>query len=108
MITEQKIPETLKIKCLVCKPEEKIGQLIALWEEYPRYKFMVYFANGAEVDFFFKYLSGITNRYVCCFIHILTRYLIYTLTATLMLPYTILTILQIPSLPPRKDGPKET
>jgi ATP-dependent RNA helicase DDX55/SPB4 len=62
-IKEQRIPETLTVKCLVCKPEEKIGHLLKLWDLYKDKKFIVYFANGASVDFFFKYLCSISKRF---------------------------------------------
>jgi hypothetical protein len=54
ILTEQNIPESLKVEYLICNTLGKISQLLALFSEYPDKKFIVYFANGACVDFYYK------------------------------------------------------
>jgi ATP-dependent RNA helicase DDX55/SPB4 len=62
VLTEQKIPASLSIQYLVCEPEEKVKKLMTLLKQYPTSKYMIYFSNGASVDYYFKvYLSLIRH-----------------------------------------------
>jgi hypothetical protein len=54
ILTEQSIPESLKVEYLICNTLGKISQLLALFSEYSDKKIIVYFANGACVDFYYK------------------------------------------------------
>ncbi|KAI8897322.1 P-loop containing nucleoside triphosphate hydrolase protein [Globomyces pollinis-pini] len=62
VLSEQKVPTTLEIQYLICKPEEKLTQLLLLFQKYSEKKFMVYFSTGACVDYYFKVLSQLS----CC------------------------------------------
>lgn len=57
VLTEQKIPSTLRIYYRICEAHEKLGHLINILLEAPEMKFMVYFSTGACVDYYFRLLS---------------------------------------------------
>jgi ATP-dependent RNA helicase DDX55/SPB4 len=59
LLTEQKIPATLSIQYLVCEPDVKIHKLISLLNTHKSSKSIIYFSNGASVDFYFKIFSGL-------------------------------------------------
>jgi ATP-dependent RNA helicase DDX55/SPB4 len=54
VITEQKIPSSLSIQYIICDADKKMRMLFALLDEFPMSKSIIYFANAAGVDFFYK------------------------------------------------------
>ncbi|KAJ3269759.1 hypothetical protein HDV01_001060 [Terramyces sp. JEL0728] len=59
MISEQKVPSTLEMFYLIAKPEEKTARLISILKNHKEKKFIIYFATGALVDFYYKILKNI-------------------------------------------------
>ncbi|OMH85597.1 ATP-dependent rRNA helicase SPB4 [Zancudomyces culisetae] len=55
--SEQKTPETLSIKYLVCPADRKLAQIFRLVASNPLQKYIVYFSTCAAVDYFYKLFS---------------------------------------------------
>ncbi|RKO83735.1 P-loop containing nucleoside triphosphate hydrolase protein, partial [Blyttiomyces helicus] len=58
---EQRTPSSLEIGYVICRPDEKLAQLMHLIRREGDKKFIVYFATCACVDYFFKILSSLTQ-----------------------------------------------
>ncbi|KAJ3359133.1 hypothetical protein HDU91_005001 [Kappamyces sp. JEL0680] len=56
LVTEQSVPKSLVVEYMIVQPDEKLAHLLQLFATHSDKKFIVYFSNGACVDYFFKLL----------------------------------------------------
>jgi ATP-dependent RNA helicase DDX55/SPB4 len=62
-ITEQSIPSSLQVAYMILEPEEKLAQLVHLIQNSTlAQKIIIYFSNGACVDYFFKLIPLLCNE----------------------------------------------
>ena len=58
---QQKTPTLLSIEYMICKPSEKLSQLVGLLLQEPLLKTIVYFETCAIVDYFYRILTSLPH-----------------------------------------------